>query len=86
MTIFTKEVAKSVSKYYSEKVIGKPITPPRNSNPFPITSLEITKVEEGYVVKCLCNFSGKIAFSNLEKVIPQLDVLPLEEFLLNLNK
>lgn len=86
MTIFTKEIAESVSKYYYEIVIGKPITPPGNTNSYLITSLEIMKVEGGYIVKCISNSSSKIVFGNLETVIPKLDVFPLEEFLLNLNQ
>jgi len=86
MRIFTKDEAESVAKYYSVILIGKPITPPDNSNPYTITSLEITKVEDGYVVKCISNSSGRIVFGSLEKVILNLDVLPLEEFLSNPNQ
>lgn len=81
MTILTKAEAESVIKFYSEIVIGKPITPPGDSNPFKISSLETTKVKDGYIVNCVCNVSGKIFYNNLEKVISSLDVLPLEEFL-----
>ena len=85
MRIFTKEVAESVAKYYSEIAIGKPITPPGNSNPFPITSLEITKIEEGYSIKCVSKYMNKTMRRNLDEVIPELDAFPLDEFLSNLN-
>lgn len=84
MRIFTKEEAESITKYYSEILIGKPITPPGDSNPFSITSLDIKKVNDGYTVYCICNIvAGKSAYSNIEKVISQSDYLPLEEFLTN---
>ena len=85
MRIYTKDEAESVTKHYSEILIGKPITPPGNSNPFPITSVEITKVEEGYAVYCFCKYNGNIMRNSLDKVISELDVLPVEEFLSNLN-
>nr|WP_315159407.1 hypothetical protein [uncultured Flavobacterium sp.] len=85
MRIFTKEVAESVAKYYSEIVIGKPITPPGNSNPFPIASLEITKIEEGYSIKCVSKYMNKTMRRNLDDVIPELNAFPLDEFLSNLN-
>lgn len=46
MTILTKNEADSVIKYYSEKVIGKPITELGNSNPFIISSLKIESLKE----------------------------------------
>ncbi|MFI0491801.1 hypothetical protein [Flavobacterium sp.] len=87
MTIFTKKEADSAIKYYSEKVIGKPITKPDNSNPFLISSLEITKLKEDeYTVYCLSKYIGNIFRRNLDEVITELDILPLEEFLSNLNQ
>lgn len=86
MRILTKEIAESVTKYYSEIVIGKPITNPGNTNPFLISSLEMIKVEDGYTVYCFCKHYGKIIHNRLDKVIPELDALPLEDFLSNLNQ
>ncbi|WP_165930265.1 hypothetical protein [Flavobacterium sp. GT3P67] len=37
MRIFTNEEAKSITKYYSEKIVEMPITKPDNSNPFLIS-------------------------------------------------
>lgn len=86
MRILTKAEAESVTKYYSEILIGKPITPPGNSNPFPITSLEITKQKENqYTVHCLSKYIGNVWHVHIDEVIPKLDVLPLEEFLSNLD-
>jgi hypothetical protein len=85
MTILTKSEAESVTKYYSEILIGKPITPPGDSNALKISSLETSKLDDGYVVRCVCNVSGKIFHSSLEKAILNTNVLPLEEFLSNLN-
>jgi len=81
MTVLTKSEAESVTNYYSEILIGKPITPPGNSNALKISSLEKFKLDDGYVVRCVCNVSGKIFHSSIDKVILELDVLPLEEFL-----
>ena len=85
MIIFTKDEAESVTKYYSEILIGKPIMPPGNSNPYPILSLKTTKTEEGYLIKCVSKYMNKTMSKDLDKVISELDVLPLEEFLSNLN-
>ena len=86
MRIYTKDEAESVTKHYSEILIGKPITPPGNSNPFPITSIEITKQKDNeYTVHCLSKFIGNVLYVHIDEVIPKLDVLPVEEFLSNLD-
>lgn len=87
MKIFTEKEADFAIKYYSEKIIGKPITKPDNSNPFLISSLEITKLKEDeYTVYCFSKYIGNTWRRSLDEVIPELDVLPLEEFLSNLNQ
>lgn len=87
MIILTKYEAESATKYYSEKIIGKPITNPGNSSPFPIYSLEITKFKEDeYTIHCFSKYLGNIIRKSLEEVIVELDVLPLEDFLANLNQ
>ncbi|SDG95353.1 hypothetical protein SAMN04488062_103187 [Flavobacterium omnivorum] len=85
MRIFTKDEAESVTKYYSEILIGKPIMPPGNSNPYPISSLKTTKAEEGYLVKCLSKYMNKTMSKDLEIVISELNILPLDKFLSNLD-
>ena len=86
MRIFTKDEAESVTKYYSDILIGKPITPPGESNPFPITSLEITKQKESeYTIHCLSKYIGNVWRRHLDETIPDFEVLPLEEFLSNLD-
>ena len=87
MRIFTKDEAESVTKYYSKILIGKPITPHGNSNPFPILLLEISKIEEeGYSIKCVSKYMNKTMHKDLEKVILELGAFPLDEFLSNLNQ
>jgi hypothetical protein len=59
--------------------------PPGDSNSFPISSLSILENDEGFTIKCLSKYMNKTMFKDLDKVISELDVLPLDEFLSNLN-
>ncbi len=87
MRILTKVEAEAVTKYYSEIIIGKPILKPGNFNPYPIQLLEINQLKEDeYAVYCFSKYTGKVMRRSLDEVIPDLDVLPLEEFLSNLNQ
>lgn len=87
MRIFTENEAVFAIKYYSEKIIGKPITKPGDSNPFLISSVEITKLKEDeYTVYCFSKYLGNLMRRSLDEVIPELDVIPLDQFLSNLNQ
>jgi len=84
MRIFTKNEANSSVKYYSDKIIGKPITDTEDTNPYVISSLEIVRLKEDeYVVKCIVRIAGNIIYKELENVIRDLNLLHLEEFLSN---
>lgn len=84
MRIFTKNEADSAVKYYSDKIIGKPITDPGDTTPYIVSSLRISKInEDEYTIKCIVSLSNNIAFRNLESTIQYLNLLPLEEFLSN---
>lgn len=84
MIILTKTQADSVIKYYSEKLIGKPIIEPGNYNPFPIVSLEIVKLKQDeFTIKCIAKYMGKTMFKDLGKVIQEAHLLPIEDFLSN---
>lgn len=86
MRIFTKAEAEYVTKYYSELLIGKPIFKPCNSNPYPITYLEATKLKENeYEIICYSKYLGNVWHRHLDEVIKDTDVLPLEDLLSSLN-
>lgn len=87
MQILSKLQANQVVDFYSEKMIGKPITDPEDTNPYLITSLEIRHLaEDEFAVYCIVRHYGNVLHKRIDKAIKELNLLPLDEFLSGLNQ